>query len=82
MCYFGARHVREDTVRVALQAALQLLEVANHMQIEIRIGLATGEVAVNADHLVGLSIHLAARIQALAPNVVSASSATRNTAWQ
>ena len=68
MCYFGARHVREDTVRVALQAALQLLEVANHMQIEIRIGLATGEVAVNADHLVGLSIHLAARMQALAPN--------------
>ena len=67
MCYFGARHVREDTVRVAVQAARQLLEVAIHMQVEIRIGLATGEVAVNADHLVGLAIHLAARIQALAP---------------
>ena len=68
MCYFGAHHVREDTARVALQAARQLLEAANHMQVEIRIGLATGEVAVNADHLVGLSIHLAARIQALSPD--------------
>lgn len=67
MCYFGAHHVREDTVRAALKAALELLEVARHMQVEIRVGLATGQVAMNAEHLVGLSIHLAARIRSLAP---------------
>lgn len=66
MCYFGALQAREDSVRSAIFAAIDLIEEARRNGIEIRIGMATGQVAVNETHFVGLSVHLAARIQSLA----------------
>lgn len=77
MCYFGVHHVHEDTVCAAVQAGLQLLDVAGQMELRIRIGMATGQVAVNTDQLVGVCVHLAARIQSLAPvGTILASAAT------
>ncbi len=66
MCYFGARQAREDTAASAIYAGLDLVEQASLLGIQIRVGLATGQVAISADQFVGLTIHLAARIQSLA----------------
>ena len=66
MSYFGAEQAREDAVRCALFAALDLVAEARRMGIQIRIGVATGQVAVTDVHLVGLTVHLAARLQNVA----------------
>ncbi len=66
MCYFGTLRSDETTVRSAMFAALDLMAEAKHLAVDIRIGLATGQLAVSEAHYVGLSVHLAARIQALA----------------
>ena len=67
MCYFGVHHLREDTVHCALHAAKELAQQAHRMQMPVRFGVATGEIAVSPVHLIGSDIHLAARIQKLAP---------------
>ncbi len=66
MCYFGTLVAAEDTASRAVHAALELTESSAKLGIDIRVGLATGQVAVSSDHVVGLAVHLAARIQGLA----------------
>lgn len=67
MCYFGVHHLREDTVHCALHAALELAQEAQRLQMPVRFGVATGEIAVSSVHLIGEDINLAARIQKVAP---------------
>lgn len=77
MCYFGVLHAREDTVRSALFSALGLIDEAGTLGIQIRIGLATGEVTLNDGQYTGTTVHLAARLQEMAqPGEVMASAST------
>ncbi len=77
MCYFGVLHSREDTVRCAVFSALDLIDGAEKLGIEIRIGLATGEVTLNDSQYTGTTVHLAARLQELAqPGQIMASATT------
>lgn len=77
MCYFGVLHAREDTVRSALFSALGLIDEAGKLGIQIRIGLATGEVTLNDGQYTGTTVHLAARLQEMAqPGQVMASAST------
>jgi class 3 adenylate cyclase/tetratricopeptide (TPR) repeat protein len=66
MCYFGSLAAKEDSPRSAIFAALAMIEESKALGLKIRIGLATGQVAINGDQVVGLTVHLAARLQALA----------------
>lgn len=78
MCYFGLPLARSGAPQKALSAALELLGEALILGIRIRVGVATGMVAVNASHKVGPAIHLAARLQCLTePGTVSVCSETR-----
>ena len=52
----------------AAAAALEMLERTRHDNIEIRIGVNTGEVIANGDGLVGLAVHVAARLCDEAPH--------------
>ena len=77
MCYFGVLHAREDTVRSALFSALGLIDEAGELGVQIRIGLATGEVTLNDGQYTGTIVHLAARLQEMAqPGQVMASAST------
>lgn len=66
MCYFGARNANEHDGLACLQAALEMRSVARINGWKIRIGIAAGWVAVDSNQPVGLSVHLAARLQKLA----------------
>jgi class 3 adenylate cyclase len=49
------------------------------MQIEVRIGLHTGEIELRGDDIGGIAVHITQRIQALAePGEVFASSTVRD----
>ena len=77
MCYFGVLHAREDTVRSSLFSAMDLIDEAGKLGIQIRIGLATGEVTLNDGQYTGTTVHLAARLQELAqPGQAMASGTT------
>lgn len=77
MCYFGVLHAREDTVRSSLFSALDLIDEAGKLGIQIRIGLATGEITLNDGQYTGATVHLAARLQELAqPGQAMASGTT------
>ena len=66
MCYFGVHQSNETTVRSAIFSALDLVDEAVRLGAKVRVGLATGQVAIDEAHFVGLTVHLAARIQSLA----------------
>ncbi len=63
MSFFGARRIRENAVSDAIRATQKLHEMAASMRVAIRTGIATGEAAVTNHYVVGLCVHLAARIQ-------------------
>ncbi|KQP19579.1 AAA family ATPase [Pseudorhodoferax sp. Leaf267] len=78
MCYFGHPSAVEDAPVHAVEAGLELVRTVCELGVAVRIGIATGLVAVKAGQPVGLSIHLAARLQnAAVPGKVMASEATR-----
>ena len=78
MCYFGLHLARPGAPQKALNAALDLIQEAQSLGVRIRVGVATGMVAVDASHKIGPSIHLAARLQCLTePGTVSACEETR-----
>lgn len=78
MSYFGFPAAQEGSARRALRAALEMVRAVSDMGLAIRIGLATGRVAVSNGQLVGMVVHLAARIQAqAAPNTALAAGSTR-----
>ena len=78
MCYFGHPSAVEDAAVHAVEAGLEVVRTGSDMDVSVRVGIATGPVAIKADHPVGLSIHLAARLQQVtAPGTVLVSKATR-----
>ncbi len=78
MAYFGHPSAVEDAAVHAVEAGLGIVRAVAELGVTVRVGIATGLVAVKAGQPVGLSIHLAARLQqAAAPGTVLASESTR-----
>lgn len=78
MCYFGHPSAVEDAAVHAVQAGLEIVRTVPDLGVSVRVGIATGPVVIKANHPVGLSIHLAARLQQVtAPGTVLASTSTR-----
>lgn len=77
MSYFGFPVALEGSARRAVRAALELVRGVREMGLEVRVGIATGRVAVTRGQPVGLSVHLAARVRAQAqPNTVLVAGST------
>ena len=70
--YFGYKIASEDDQEQALTAALEIIDALSEINLEVRIGIATGIVFI--DHIdspteheeTGPALHLAARLQTLA----------------
>jgi class 3 adenylate cyclase len=78
MCYFGHPSAVEDAPVHAVEAGLEIVRTVSDLGVSVRVGIATGPVAIKANQPVGLSIHLAARLQQVtAAGTVLASEATR-----
>jgi class 3 adenylate cyclase len=77
MGYFGHPSALENAAVRAVDAALAIARTVAELGVMVRVGIATGLVAVKDGQPVGLSIHLAARLQqAAAPGIVLASEST------
>lgn len=63
MGYFGHPAALEQAAVRAVEAGLAIVEAVADLGVRVRVGVATGPVAVKAGQPVGLSIHLAARLQ-------------------
>ncbi len=78
MCYFGHPSAVENAAVYAVEAGLEIVRTVSALGVAVRVGIATGLVAIKANQPVGLSIHLAARLQQVtAPGTVLISEATR-----
>ena len=67
-----------DGAERAIRAAQEICRSAREIGVEVRAGVHTGEVELEADNVRGVGVHIAARIAALAgPGEVYASWATR-----
>ena len=78
MCYFGHPSAVEDAAVHAVEAGVELIRTVSELGVAVRIGIATGLVAIQAGQPVGMSIHLAARLQQVAaPGQVAVSETTR-----
>jgi len=85
---FGGREIRTtgDGFQVlfpgaarGVRCAAAMVAAVDDLGIQIRAGLHTGEVEVNAGNLYGLAVHAAARVSALAsPGEVLVSAVTRD----
>jgi class 3 adenylate cyclase/tetratricopeptide (TPR) repeat protein len=78
MCYFGIPLAYEDSVARALRAGLEILQAVAQLGVQVRIGVVTGNVVVKAGQPIGVSLHLAARLQSIAlPGTLVTSESTR-----
>lgn len=78
MCYFGLPVAQEAAAANALRAALELVEHMGRLGLQVRVGVVSGPVVVNAGQAYGVSIHLAARLQSVAvPGTVVVEDTTR-----
>lgn len=78
MCYFGHPTALEDAAVHAVEAGLTIISTVADLGVSVRVGVATGLVAIKTNQPVGLSIHLAARLQQqAAPGTVLTSESTR-----
>ena len=67
-----------DGAERAIRAAQEICRAASELDIEVRAGVHTGEVELEADNVRGVAVHIATRIADLAgPGEVYASWATR-----
>ncbi len=66
MCYFGLPMAHEHSALQCLRAAAEILQAVAELGLPVRVGVVTGPVVVRAGQPVGVSIHLAARLQAIA----------------
>ena len=70
--YFGYKIASEDDQEQALTAAMEIIDALSHINLEVRIGIATGivfneEINSPTEHEEwGGTLHLAARLQSLA----------------
>ena len=79
MCYFGVPLAYEDSVARALRAGLEILQAVAQLGVQVRIGVVTGHMVVKAGQPIGVSLHLAARLQSVArPGTLVASDSTRH----
>jgi class 3 adenylate cyclase/predicted ATPase len=79
MSYFGYPAASERSAEQAVAAGLAIVQSVAGMStpVQVRIGIATGRVSVMAGQPVGVSIHLAARLQSkAAPGTVMVSDMT------
>lgn len=78
MCYFGHPSALEGAAVRAVEAGLEIVRTVHDLSVSVRVGIATGFVAIKAGQPVGLAIHLAARLQQVtAPGTVLTSESTR-----
>lgn len=78
MCYFGVPIAYEDSVARALRAGLEIVQAVAQLGVQVRVGVVTGLVVVKAGQPIGVSLHLAARLQSIArPGTLVASDSTR-----
>lgn len=78
MAYFGHPVAVENAAVRAVEAGLAIVRAVRDLGLAVRVGIATGWVAVKGGQPVGLSIHFAARLQQAAePHAVLISDATR-----
>lgn len=80
MSYFGYPAASERSAEQAVAAGLAIVQAVGGMStpVQVRVGIATGRVAVMAGQPVGVSIHLAARLQSrAAPGTVLVSAMTQ-----
>lgn len=78
MNYFGHPSALEDAAVHAVGAGLEIVQTVSALGVAVRVGIATGPVAIRDGQPVGLSIHLAARLQgATAPGTVLVSEVTQ-----
>lgn len=78
MCYFGHPLALEDSAVRAVEAGLMIIRTVAELGVSVRVGIATGLVAIKSGQPVGLSIHLAARLQQVTTSgTVLASESTR-----
>lgn len=81
MAYFGFPVAVEDAAARALSAAWQLARGLGDLELEVRIGVASGQVAVSAQQAFGSDVHLAARLRAAAqPGQILVAPSTRDRA--
>ena len=81
MCYFGLPVAREDAAVQALRAALALVDAVRTLGLGVRIGVVTGQVVIRDGQPIGVAVHLAARLQAIAaPGTIVVGEATRQIA--
>jgi class 3 adenylate cyclase/tetratricopeptide (TPR) repeat protein len=66
MNYFGHPAALEDAAVHAVGAGLGIARTVAELGVSVRVGIATGRVAIKAGQPVGLSIHHAARLQQVA----------------
>jgi class 3 adenylate cyclase/tetratricopeptide (TPR) repeat protein len=79
MAYFGFPLAVEDTAARALAAAWQLASGLAGLDLQVRIGAASGQVAVSGQQAFGPEIHLAARLCAAAePGQILVAASTRD----
>ncbi len=87
MTYFGWPQAHEDDAERAVRASLEIVEAVNAMELQVRIGIATGPVVVGETGAgdasvpklaVGETPNLAARLQGLAgPDEIIVGPSTR-----
>jgi class 3 adenylate cyclase/predicted ATPase len=87
MTYFGWPQAHEDDAERAVRASLDIVEAINAMDLQVRVGIATGPVVVGETGAgdasvpklaVGETPNLAARVQGLAsPDDIVAADSTR-----
>lgn len=78
MSYFGFPVAHEAAPVHAVRAGLEIAAAVADLGVQVRVGIATGRVAIKAGQPVGVAIHLAARLQSLAtPGTVALSQATQ-----
>lgn len=79
MAYFGFPTAVEDAAARALTAAWQLSSGMISLGLQVRIGAASGQVAVSAQQAFGPEVHLAARLCAAAqPGQILIAPSTRD----
>jgi class 3 adenylate cyclase/tetratricopeptide (TPR) repeat protein len=66
MAYFGFPIATEGATRKTINAGLEMIRMVASMGLQVRVGIAVGTVAIRGGQPVGLSVHLAARIQNIA----------------
>ena len=79
LAFFGFPEAQEDCSTQAVKTALSICLAVRSLDVQVRIGISTGSVAVRKGKPVGDVIHFATRLQTVAiPGQIVVSEATRD----